>query len=115
MLKILQARLQQYIRNHEIPDTQADFRKGRGTSDKVANIWWIIENAREFQKNIYFCFIGYAKAIECVDLHKLWKTMEGSQKTKNRTTIGLSKNENTNLKWYMHSMFIEALFTIAKT
>ena len=73
MLKILQARLQQYIRNHEIPDTQADFRKGRGTSDKVANIWWIIENAREFQKNIYFCFIGYAKAIECVDLHKLWK------------------------------------------
>ena len=66
MLKILQARLQQYL-NHELPDVQAGFRKGRGTRDQIANICWIIEKAREFQKNIYFCFIDYAKAFDCVD------------------------------------------------
>ena len=75
MLKILQARLQQYV-NRELPDVQAGFRKGRGTRDQIANICWIIENAREFQKNIYFCFIGYAKAFDCVDHNKLWKILK---------------------------------------
>ena len=70
--KILQARLQQYV-NRELPDVQAGFRKGRGTRDKIANICWVIEKAREFQKNIYFCFIDYAKACDCVDHNKLWK------------------------------------------
>ena len=70
MLKILQARLQQYV-NHEIPDVQAGFRKGRGTRDQIANIRWIIDKAREFQKNIYFCFIEYVKAFDCVDHNKL--------------------------------------------
>ena len=72
MLKILQARLQQYM-NRELPDVQAGFRKGRGTRDQIANIHWIIEKAREFQKNIYCCFINYAKAFDCVDHNKLWK------------------------------------------
>ena len=75
MLKILQARLQQYV-NHEIPDVQAGFRKGRGTRDQIANIHWIIEKAREFQKNIYFFFIDYTKAFDCVDHNKLWKILE---------------------------------------
>ena len=70
MLKILQARLQQYV-NHELPDVQAGFRKGRGTRDQITNIRWIIEKAREVQKNIYFCFIDYAKAFDCVDHYKL--------------------------------------------
>ena len=70
MLKILQARLQQYV-NHELPDVQAGLRKGRGTRDQIANIYWIIEKAREFQKTIYFCFIDYAKAFDCVDHNKL--------------------------------------------
>ena len=70
MLKILQARLQQYV-NHELPDVQAGFRKGRGTIEKIANIYWIIEKAREFEKNIYFCFIDYTKAFDCVDHNKL--------------------------------------------
>ena len=70
MLKILQARLQQYV-NHETADVQAGFRKGRGTRDQIANIHWIIERAREFQKNIYFCFIDYTKAFDCVDPNKL--------------------------------------------
>ena len=74
MLKILQGRLQQYV-NHELPDVQAGFRKGRGTRDHVANICWIIEKAKEFQKNIYFCFIDYAKAFTCVDHSKLWKIL----------------------------------------
>ena len=69
MLKILQARLQQYV-NRELPDVQASFRKGRGTRDQIANICWIMEKAREFQKNIYFCFIDYAKAFDCVDHNK---------------------------------------------
>ena len=75
MLKILQARLQQYV-NHELPNVHAGFRKGRGTTDQIANIHWIIEKAREFQKNIYFCFIDYAKAFDCVDHHKLWKILQ---------------------------------------
>ena len=75
MLKILQARLQQYM-DHELPDVQAGFRKGRGTRDQIANICWIMEKAREFQKNIYFCFIDYAKAFDCVDHNKLWKVLK---------------------------------------
>ena len=71
MLKILQVRLQQYM-NRELPDVQAGFRKGRGTKDQIANIYWIIEKAREFQKDIYFCFIDYAKAFDYVDHNKLW-------------------------------------------
>ena len=70
MLKILQARLQQYV-NRELPDVQAGFRKGRGTRDQIVNICWIMEKAREFQRNIYFCFIDYAKAFDCVDHNKL--------------------------------------------
>ena len=70
MLKILQARLQQYV-NRELPDVQAGFRKGRGTRDQIANIHWIMEKAREFQKNMYFCFIDYTKAFDCVDHNKL--------------------------------------------
>ena len=75
MLKILLARPQQYM-NHELPDIQAGFRKGKGTRDQIANICWIIEKAREFQKNIYFCFIDYAKAFDCVDNNKLWKILK---------------------------------------
>ena len=74
MLKIHQARLQQYV-NHQLPDVQAGFRKGRGTRDQIANICWIIERAREFQKNIYFCFIDYAKAFDYLDHNKLWKIL----------------------------------------
>ena len=76
MLKILQARLQQYV-NCELPDIQADFRKGRGIRDQIANIlWMIMEKAREFQKNIYFCFVEYAKAFDCVDHNKLWNILK---------------------------------------
>ena len=75
MLKILQARIQQYV-NRELPDVQAGFRKGRGTRDQIANIRWIIKKAREFQKNIYLCFIDYAKAFDCVDHNKLWKILK---------------------------------------
>ena len=75
MPQILQARLQQNV-NCELPDVQAGFRKGRRTRDQIANICWIIEKAREFQKNIYFCFIDYAKAFDCVDHNKLWKILQ---------------------------------------
>ena len=75
MLKIIQARLQQYV-NHELPDAQARFRKGRGTRDQIANIHWTTKKAREFQKNIYFCFIYYAKAFDCVDQNTLWKILK---------------------------------------
>ena len=75
MLKILQARLQQYV-NHELPDVQAGFRKGRGTRDQIANIRWIMAEAREFQENIYFCFIDYAEAFGCVDHNKQWKILK---------------------------------------
>ena len=82
MLKILQAGLQQYM-NRELPDVQAGVRKGRGTRDQIANIRWIMEKAREFQKNIYVCFIDYAKASACVDHNKLWKILK---KMKYQTT-----------------------------
>ena len=75
MLKILQARLQQYM-NRELPDVQVGFRKGRGTRDQIANIRWIMEKAREVQKTIYFCFIDYVKAFDCVDHKKLWKILK---------------------------------------
>ena len=75
MLKILQARLQRYL-NRELPTVQAGFRKGRGTRDQIANIRWIKEKAREFQKSTYFCFINYAKAFDCVDHNKLWKILK---------------------------------------
>ena len=75
MLKILQARLQQYV-NRELPDVQTGFRKGRGTRDQIVNICWIIKKGRQFQKNIYFCFIEYAKAFDCVDHNKLWKILK---------------------------------------
>ena len=75
MLKILQVRLQQYV-NRELPDVQAGFSKGRGTRNLIANICWIIKRAREFQKNIYFCFIDHAKAFDCVDHNKLWKILQ---------------------------------------
>ena len=75
MLKILQYRLQQYV-NRELPDVQTGFSKGRGTRDQIAKICWIIKKAKEFQKNIYFCFIDYAKAFDCVDHNKLWKLLK---------------------------------------
>ena len=81
MLKILQARLQQYM-NRELPDVQASFRKGRGTRDQIANIRWITEKAKEFQKNVYFCFIDYAKAFKCVNYHKLWKILKRDGNTR---------------------------------
>ena len=84
MLKFLQARLQQYV-NHELPDVQAGFRKGRGTRDQIADIHWIIKKAREFQKNIYFCFIDYAKAFDCVDHNKL----ENSERDGNTRPLDL--------------------------
>ena len=86
MLKILQARLQQYM-NQELPDVQAGFRKGRGTRNQIANIRWIIEKAGEFQKNIYFCFIDYAKAFDCVDHNKLWKILEEMEKPDHLTCL----------------------------
>ena len=75
MLKILQARLQQYV-NCELPEVQAGFRKGRETRDQIANISWIMEKAREFHKNMFFCFIDYAKTVDCVDHNKLWKILK---------------------------------------
>ena len=81
MFKVLQARLQQYM-NRELPDVQAGFRKGRGTRDQIANICWIIKTAREFQKNIYFCFMDYAKAFDCVDQNKLWKILKKNGNTR---------------------------------
>ena len=75
MLKIFQARLQQYV-NHGFPDVQAGFRKGRGTRDQIANTCWIIKKAREFQKNIYYCFIDYTKIFDCIGQNKLWKILK---------------------------------------
>ena len=85
-LKILQARLQQCM-NHELPDGQAGFRKGRGTRDQIANIRWIMEKAREFQKTIYFCFVDYAKAFDCVDHSKLWKIVKEKRITDHPTFL----------------------------
>ena len=75
MLKILQSRLQQYV-NNELPDVQAGFREDRGTRDQIATICWVIKKAKEFQKNVYFCFTDYAKAFDCVDNNKLWKILK---------------------------------------
>ena len=86
MLKIFQARLQQYV-NHELPDVQAGFRKGRGTRDQIANICWIMEKAREFQKNIYFCCIDYAQTFDCVDHNKLWKILQEMEITDHFTCL----------------------------
>ena len=86
MLKILQARLQQYV-NHELSDVQAGFKIGRGTRDLSANISWIIEKAREFQKNIYFCFIDYAKAFDCVDHNKLWDILKEMERPDHLTCL----------------------------
>ena len=86
MLKIPQARLQQHV-NRELPDVQAGFRKGRGTRDQIANICWIIDKAREFQKNIYLCFIGYAKAFDCVDHNKLWKILRDVEISDHLTSL----------------------------
>ena len=86
MLKILQARLQQYV-NQELPNVQAGFRKGRGTRNQIAYIHCIIEKAREFQKNIYFCYIHYAKAFDCVDHNKLWKSLKGMGMPDNLTCL----------------------------
>ena len=86
MLKILQARLQQYV-NRELPDIQAGFRKGRGTRYQIANIHWIIERARKFQKNIYFYIIDYTKAFDCVDHNKLWKILQDFWSIKHPTTL----------------------------
>ena len=100
MLKILQARLQQYV-NREFPGVQAGFRKGRGTGDQIANICWIIENAKEFQKNIYFCFIDYTKAFDCVDHNKLWKIL------KEMGIPGLVPNwERSTSRLYIITLFI---------
>ena len=86
MLKILQARVQQYM-NHELPDVQAGFRKDRGARNQIANIYWIIEKAREFQKNIFFCFIDYAKAFDCVDQNNLWTIIKGIGKQDHLTCL----------------------------
>ena len=86
MLKILQARLQHYA-NQELPDVQAVFRKGRGTRDQLTNIHWIVEKAREFQKNIYLCFIDYAKAFDCVDHDKIWKAFREMRIPDNLTCL----------------------------
>ena len=92
MLKILQARLQQYV-NQELQDVQAGFRKGRGTRDQIANICWIIENAREFQRNICFWFIDYAKAFDCVDHNKLWKILK---------EMGIPDH----LTWFLRNLYV---------
>ena len=86
MLKVIQARLQQYV-NHELQDVQAGFRKGRGNSDQIPNIHWIIEKEIKFQKNIYFCFIDYVKAFDCVDHHKLWKILQEMGITDHLTSL----------------------------
>ena len=86
MLKFLQTRLQQYV-NRELPDVQAGFRKGRGTREQIANICWIMEKAREFRKNIYFCFTDYPKAFDCVDHNKLWKILKEMRIPDNLTCL----------------------------
>ena len=100
MLKILQARLQQYM-NLELPDVQAGFRKGRGARDQIANIRWIMEKGREFQKYIYFCFIDYAKAFDCVDHNKLWEIMKETGIPDHLTCIQISQ-EAGQVVWYSH-------------
>ena len=98
MLKILQARLQQYV-NYEFPDVHAGFRKVRGTRDQITSIHWVIKKGREFQENIYFCFINYAKAFDCVDHNKLWKTLKEM-----RIPNHLKKNETRTLSTTIHKI-----------
>ena len=102
MLKILQARLQKYL-NCELPDVQAGFRKGRGTRDQTANMCWAMEKTREFQKNIYFCFIDYAKAFDCVDHNKLWKILkDGNTRPPDLTpenSVRRSRSNSQNWTW----------------
>ena len=102
LLKILQARLQQYMK-HELPDVQAGFRKGRGTREQIANICWTIKKAREFQKNINFCFIDYAKASDCVDHNKLWKIFrDGTTRLPNLPSekfVCTSRSNSYNWTW----------------
>ena len=125
MLKILQARLQWYV-NHELPDVQAGFRKGSGTRYQIANIHSIIAKAREFQKNIYFCFIDYTKAFDCVDYHKLWKILqemgipdhltcllrnlhvgkEATVRTRHGTMDWLQIGKGVRQGWYIVTLFI---------
>ena len=129
MLKFIQVRLQQYV-NQELPDVQAGFRKGKGTREQIANIHWIIEKARELQKNIYFCFIDYAKAFDCVDHNKLWENFrDGNTRhylpieksecrsrsnTQNQTlTNGLAPyQERSTSRLYIVSLLIELLFRV---
>ena len=100
MLKILQATFQQYV-NWEPPDVQPGFRKGRGTRDQIANTHWIIEKAREFQKNIYFCFIDYAKAFDCVDHNKLWKILRDETTwSASRETCMQVKKQQSERDWF---------------
>ena len=100
ILKILQARLQQYV-NRELPDVQAGFRKGRGPRDRIVNICWIIAKAREFQKNIYFCFIDYTKAFECVDHNKLWKILKEMGIPDHLTCLLMHVGQEETLESYM--------------
>ena len=98
MLKILQARLQQYM-NRELQNVQAGFRKGRGTREQVANIHWIIEKGREFQKNIYFCFIDFTKAFDCVDHNKLWKILQEMEILAHQKSVCKSRSSSQNCTW----------------
>ena len=122
MLNILQARLQQHV-NQELPDVQTGFRKGRETRDQIANICWIIKKARQFQKNIYFCVIDYAKAFDCVDLNKLWEILkemgipdhlayllknpyEATIRTGHGTTDWFQIGKGVHQGWYIVTLFI---------
>ena len=100
MLKILQARFQQYV-NQELPDVQAGFRKGRGTRDQIANTRWIIEKARDFQKNMSFCFIDYTKAVDCVDHNKLWKILKEMGIPDHLTSLekSICRSESNSYNW----------------
>ena len=97
MLKILPSQLQQYM-NRELPDVQAEFRKGRGTRDQIASIRWIIEKGNDFQRNIYFCFIDYAKTFDCVDHNKLWKILQENEKY--QRNISCKDRLDKGQKWY---------------
>ena len=110
MLKVLQARLQQY-KNCELPDVQAGFRKGRGTRDQIANIHWIIEQARKFQSNIYFCFIDYDKAFDCVGHKKLWKILKEMGIPEHLTCLlrNLYAGQEANRKRIMSRLYIVTL------
>ena len=115
MLKILQARHQQYV-NHELPDVQAGFRKGRGTRDQIANICWIIRTAREFQKNIYFCFIDYAKAFDCVDHNQLWQILKEMGIPDHLTcllrNLHTGQEEQLELDWFQIGKVLDTLYSL---